>query len=422
MKKILLGLSLLFAIQLNAQHGPNSQNNTHQIPETQLNTAVANFDITEDTFVNLCINAVQESNIANTIVALQNYGTRFHTKASGVQASHDLKNNWQNMVSEAGRTDITVEEFSHNFSNQVSVILTIPGAVTPDEIIIIGGHLDSGDYWIQDNAPGADDNASGIATLTETLRVLLDHNFQPQKTVQIMAYAAEEIGLFGSADIAQNYKDNDKNVLAVLQFDMTNYKGSDFDIALNNDTAYISPELNLFLIELLEHYNAEGEHKITYGSSKCNYACSDHASWGQRGFAAAFPMEAKFEESNPNIHTTNDTFEAMGSTAEHSVKFVKLALEFVIETGKQYHLKTSEVNSPVLKISTQNKTLTYQFSHLNNSLQSVAIYNAAAQKITDSKHPAANGSISLDGTPGGVYTVIFKDSKGKSWSKRFIIK
>ena len=73
---------------------------------------------------------------------------------------------------------------------------------------------------------------------------------KPKRTVQIMAYAAEEIGLYGSADIANNYSSIGKNVLAAVQFDMTNYNGSSFDIALNTDEAYTSNELNLFLIEL----------------------------------------------------------------------------------------------------------------------------------------------------------------------------
>ena len=251
MKNIFITLFLSVGIFLTAQtKGPSvsfSEYNysSENKPEQ---SQILNFTIDQDDFVNSLLGQVNEQNIGNTIVTLENYGTRYHTKSSGVQASHDILSWWQALVDDAGRTDITVEAFNHNFTNQISVILTIPGSENPDEIVIVGGHLDCGDYWIQNNAPGADDNASGIATLTEALRVLLANDFHPKKTVQFMAYAAEEVGLFGSADIAQTYKNQSKNVLGVLQFDMTNYKGSSFDVGINSDQQHVSAELNLFLI------------------------------------------------------------------------------------------------------------------------------------------------------------------------------
>lgn len=424
MKNFLIFPFLVLCFGLTAQTSAPSfiQIESSKFENPTPNKLTLDFSIDQDAFVNQCIGMVEESNIANTIITLENYGTRFHAKPSGVQASHDIKDRWQTMVSEALRNDVTVEEFSHSFTNQVSVILTIPGSESPEEIIVIGGHLDCGDYWLQNDAPGADDNASGIATLTETLRILLANNFHPKKTVQIMGYAAEEIGLYGSADIAQTYKDQNKNVLAVLQFDMTNYKGSNFDIALNNDAAYTSAELNLFLIDLLEHYNSSGEHLITYGSSKCNYACSDHASWAEKGFHAGFPMEAKFEESNPNIHTPNDTFAAMGDDASHSVKFVKLALEFVIETAKTSNLKTVEVTKDKLNVAVEKKKLVYQFEGDTDKLVSASIFDPAAKKLIELHLTAQQGEISLNTLPVGAYIVVFKDKSGKVYSKKFLLK
>ncbi|MFA7447927.1 MAG: M20/M25/M40 family metallo-hydrolase [Weeksellaceae bacterium] len=388
----------------------------------QGNTNVLDFTITEDAYVNQCIAMVNETNIENTILNLQNYGTRFHTKPSGVQASLDIKANWENMVNTAGRSDISVEFFNHDFTNQKSVIVSIPGTEFPDEIVVIGGHLDSGDYWIQNNAPGADDNASGIGTLTETLRILLETNFQPKRTVQIMGYAAEEVGLYGSADIAENYSLNDKNVLAVMQLDMTNYNGSDFDIAIISDAAYTSGELNLFLIDLMEHYNSSGDHPITYGISYCGYGCSDHVSWTENGYPASFPFEAAMGEDNPNIHTTNDTYAAMGSTSIHSTKFVKLALEFVIEVAKVENMSTNEVQASDLLIAVKDRNLIYQLNSSSVKMESVTVFDTGARKMIEKKNLNANGSISLQEIPNGFYIAIFKDANGKAYSKKFLIK
>lgn len=383
--------------------------------------SVLDFNITEDTFVQQCIAMVSEESIGNTIVELENYTTRFHTKSTGVQASWDIKSKWEQMSIEAGRTDIVVEAFEHDFTNQISVILTIPGNEFPEEIVVIGGHLDSGDYSLQNIAPGADDNASGIAVLTETLGVLLANGFQPKRTVQIMAYAAEEVGLLGSADIAQQYSSENKNVLAVMQLDMTNYNGSDYDMALISDSAYISADLNLFLIELLEHYNSSGEHTITYGYTYCGYACSDHVSWTQNGYLASFPFEAAFGEYNPNIHTVNDTFEAMGGTAEHSTKFVKLALEFVIEIAKTNALNTQEVQKEKMSIFVQNKNLIYNFNEVNSHLESIAIYDTTARRLIEEFNLNSKGSISLSNLNRGVYIAVFKDAQGRVYSKKFLV-
>lgn len=392
------------------------------------NLKVLDFTITEDDFVAQCIDDVNEQNIANTILELEAYGTRFHTTATGVQASLDIKDKWQEMASQAQRSDITVELFDHDFTNQKSVILSIPGSENPEEIVIIGGHLDSGDVWMNVKfpgvAPGADDNASGIATLTETLRILLANNFRPLKTVQIMGYAAEEIGLYGSANIAETYKEDNKNVLAVAQFDMTNYKGSSFDIALIDDSGfgYTSDDLNLYLIELMEHYNASGEHAITYGSSECGYGCSDHVSWSEQGYLASFPFEADFDERSPFVHTINDTFAAMGGSAAHSTKFVKLALEFVIEIAKTATMSTNEFSNANLSVVVKDKNLIYNIQNLNSKIQSLNILDGGAKRVISKSNLETSGTISLQHLPNGFYIAVFKDVNGKTFTKKFLVK
>lgn len=387
------------------------------------NVNALNFTITEEAFVEQCISMVEEDNLAQTILTLEAYGTRFHNQPSGIQASLDLKTTWEDLVAQFNRDDVLVEFYEHSFTQQKSVIVTIPGLEFPEEIIVIGGHIDSGDFWNPYDAPGADDNASGIATLTETLRILLANDFKPKRTVQIMAYAAEEIGLYGSADIANNYSSIGKNVLAAVQFDMTNYNGSSFDIALNTDEAYTSNELNLFLIELLEYYNSEGEHQITYGSSQCGYGCSDHVSWAENGYHAAFPMEAAFNDVSPYIHTPNDTFASMNNDASHSVKFVKLALEFVIETAKTSQLAVIDVNeNEEVSMLISDRKLIYDFSQSNVDLSSIQIFDTSARNLISNNKLKNRGEVSLESLKNGAYIAVFKNENGKTYSKKFLLK
>ena len=288
------------------------------------------FSITQQTLVNQSLNLVDNLNIEAQILELQGYGTRYHTTNSARQAVLDLKTKWETMAS--GRNDVSVRIVNHSSTSMPSVVMTITGSESPDEYVIIGGHIDSTASGNNNtNAPGADDNASGIATITEAARVLFEMNYQPKRTIEFMAFAAEEVGLRGSREIAEDYRNRNVNVISYLQLDMTNYKGSTNDIYISTDS-YNDDTLNSFLIELLNYYNASGTHKLTYGTSSCNYGCSDHYSWAQEGYNVAFPFEASFRESNPNIHTTRDTYDRSPTpNATHAAKFAKLALEYLIE-------------------------------------------------------------------------------------------
>ena len=288
------------------------------------------YTITQDDLVTQALNEVDAQEIETHILELQAYGTRNHTQPQGVQAAQDLKTKWESLAATYNRNDVSVRLFNHSATSMPSVIMTIEGTDFPNEYVITGGHLDTTSSNTA-NAPGADDDASGIATITEAARVLFELDFRPKRTIEIMAYAAEEIGLVGSAEIAQTYNTNNKNVVGVTQFDMTNFNGSTNDVYFINDNT--DATLNSFMMSLLDHYNGSGTHAITYSVSACNYGCSDHASWHAEGFPASFPFEASFSDANPNIHTANDIFAVSGS-ANHATKFAKLCTEYLIEVAK----------------------------------------------------------------------------------------
>jgi leucyl aminopeptidase len=66
---------------------------------------------------------------------------------------------------------------------------------------------------------------------------MLANNYKPRRTIKLIGYAAEEVGLLGSKDIAASFKAKNANVVGVMQLDMTNYKGSPLDIYLYTDYA-----------------------------------------------------------------------------------------------------------------------------------------------------------------------------------------
>ena len=274
--------------------------------------------------VHAVLPTLDAARILGTIGELQAMKNRYYQSESGAAASRWLRDKWRSFTT---RTDVTVELFDHGYA-QKSVILTIPGTTRPDEVVVLGGHLDSiARGGTASTAPGADDDASGIATLTEIARALLASDYRPARTVQIMAYAAEEVGLRGSQGIARDYQQRKVNVVGALQLDMTNYQGSAKDIWLMKD--FTSAAQNTFLTTLIDTYVG-----ATWGLDACGYACSDHASWYRAGVPASMPFEARMRDRNMAIHTGKDTLEMSGNNAAHALKFARLGAAYAIELGK----------------------------------------------------------------------------------------
>lgn len=304
--------------------------------------AQASYAVDNRPTVDYWLPQVQEPRIRATIAHLSSYRNRYFASPTGKSSAEWIRDTWASLA--AARSDVSIELFTacSGCSTQPSVVLTIEGTGLRDEVVVLGAHLDSinasGGGSPSQLAPGADDDASGIAVLTETLRIALAGGWRPQRTVKFMGYAAEEVGLRGSNAIAQAYRASGVDVVAVLQVDMTNYKaGPVQDMQLVTD--YSNASLKAFFVQLFDTYLAPLGH--TRGTDTCGYACSDHASWTNAGYPAAMMFEAgDLNGSFPYIHTTSDTLAMMGGTAQPSVKFAQFALAFLGETAKTRAMQT----------------------------------------------------------------------------------
>src|SRR5881227_2688840 len=98
----------------------------------------------------------------------------------------------------ADGTDVTLE---FNIVNRIypegktsyNTVAEIPGSDKADEVIMLGGHLDS---WT--SATGATDNAIGCAIMMEAARILLATGAKPRRTIRVALWSGEEEGLLGS--------------------------------------------------------------------------------------------------------------------------------------------------------------------------------------------------------------------------------
>lgn len=406
-------------------HGPgyifraSEEKALQALNHSQSRGALIDFTITEAVLVNECLDMVNGQNIEDNILFLEDFGTRYHTKPQAVQAVMDQKAMWDDMILASGRTDVHTRIYNHVNTPMPSVILTIDGANTPDEFVIVGGHIDSTSFGSKDDAPGADDNASGIASLTEMIRVLLAKNFVPNRTIEVMAFAAEEIGLVGSAEIAEEYANNGVDVAAFVQFDMTGFNGSNSDIYITTDW-YTSSQLNDYLASLMDYYNTGGDHNFTYNYTECGYGCSDHASWADNGYAASFPFEASMQQSNPNIHSSNDVY-SFFNTPDHAVKFTKLGLEFLIEAAKPMLLSTNDFSENAMIVFVKDKILNYQLNNRASNVREISIFNIAGQRMISEYMDNVAGNIQLQQLAQGFYIAQFTLENGHSFTKKFIL-
>ena len=322
------------------------------------------YTLDNQTTVNPWLPQVAQANIYSTISSLSAYRNRYYTSTYGKTSAEWIRTQWQGLA--GSRTDVTTELTTcATCSTQPSVILTIQGTDLPNEVVVLGAHLDSintsASGSTEQVAPGADDDASGIASLTEVIRVALASGWKPQRTVKFMGYAGEEVGLRGSNAIAQSFKTAGTNVVGVLQMDMTEYKnGASVDMQLITD--YSNTDLKAFLVTLFDTYLAPLG--LTRGTYTCGYGCSDHASWTSAGYPSAMFFEAGATSGyNPAIHSAGDTLANMGNSAANSVKFSKLGLAFLGELAK-----TQGATPPTALILQNGVPVTNQSASTGNSI------------------------------------------------------
>ncbi|MFP4228783.1 MAG: M28 family metallopeptidase [Salinivenus sp.] len=131
---------------------------------------------------------------------------------------------YQKTVVEAGETERIPGD-----TPVYNVVAIQRGTEHPDRYVLMGGHLDSRVSSIMDStsrAPGANDDASGVAGAVEAARVLSQHEFE--SSIVYVGYTGEEQGLFGSTHAAETAVEEDWTMAGVLNNDMIgNIEGID---------------------------------------------------------------------------------------------------------------------------------------------------------------------------------------------------
>lgn len=257
------------------------------------------------------------------VETLENFGTRHANTSIGEKSSNWIADQLKDIAE--GRDDIEFEQIANRRSNQKSVIARIKGQKNPENIVILGAHIDSTAFWNKNNAPGADDNATGTAALMEAFRIIVESGLRFEHSLEFHGYAAEELGLIGSSELAAQYRNEDRKVLSMVQLDMNGYlkSGNQAKVTLvSNNT---NSDLTNSLGRMAELYI-----DIPFDIKPLNGGSSDHAAWNRQGFPAAFPTEDT-DNFNRKIHSPSDTSDILDF--ELSSQFTKLVISYLSHVG-----------------------------------------------------------------------------------------
>ncbi len=168
---------------------------------------------TVDPDIAALLNNISRQNLFAYVRALESFGTR-HTLSPtepatfGIGAARRWIFDELNRVG-SERLDVRIDEFPLTYgglaTTQQNIIATLPGEGSHPGIIVVMAHYDSRGENPDDGqapAPGANDNASGVATLIETARLMSARTWQ--QTIVFAFLAAEEQGTFGSRFFLQD--------------------------------------------------------------------------------------------------------------------------------------------------------------------------------------------------------------------------
>jgi len=263
------------------------------------------------------VDAVSGERIMRTIQDLQDFGSRaFYLNSSDEVASY-IFGQFQAM-----NIAVEYQEFMAGVHSVKNVVAIIPGASADAPQFLFGAHYDSENRDVRTvsdgqtlPAPGADDDASGVACVLELARVLSD--LRLRNTVRFVAFGAEENGYDSSGGLAgsMSYVESEKakgiSYEACWILDMIGYGGGSENhtvIIVNENSLRLGSDMQ----EMVGALGIELSIEVESNSSSLN---SDHASFWSAGYPAALLIESDpttgVYEFNPYYHSTEDTVDKL---------------------------------------------------------------------------------------------------------------
>lgn len=304
------------------------------------------------------------------------------------------------------------------------------GETNADEIVIVCAHYDSISSDPYNNAPGADDNASGTASVLAAARVLAD--LPTERTIRFICFSGEEEGLIGSHHYADYLAEMGENVAAVVNLDMVAY---DEEHGARDDTSLISNTNSAWLADYYLSCDALYNSGLIFDSiTDDTIISSDHSSFWDVGYPAVFLIEgAEGEEGTtdyPYYHTGGDTVDkltiklntfnarAAAATIAHLAHYYKTS-----DGGPDDRLRPRVYPNPV-RVASGETSVTFDKLRPEST---VSIYTVAGELVFETLAQGENlvwnlTSLGDNRVASGIYIWRVKSDAGTATGKLAVIK
>jgi hypothetical protein len=220
--------------------------------------------------------------------------------------------------------EFTIVNNTYSPGPSYNAVAEIPGTDKADEVVMLGGHLDS---W--HSATGATDNAIGCAVMMEAARILQAIGVKPRRTIRVALWGGEEQGLLGSKAYVRQHFGTYENPKPEF-FKFAGYFNVDSGTGrIRGASVFGPPEAATALREILKPFEDFGVFGAVATSSRASGG-TDSTSFNEAGLPGIGLGQDPIEYGTYTWHTNLDTYERI---VEEDVKKSAAAIASAV-----YHL------------------------------------------------------------------------------------
>ena len=244
---------------------------------------------------------VDQDSLMATVQHLQDYQSRIWNSTNAFSASDWIAGKMAALGLEVEQQAFSANTWMGSGQAAPNVIGIQRGTLYPDTYVVCGSHFDSFSWeaYSGGNCPGADDNATGVASVLESARIMTQYEFE--YSIIYCAYGCEEMGLYGSEAYASRCQSEGMDIIGYFNNDMNGYLNPGDDIHI--DCIYPSSvePIGTYYMNVANVYFPE----MVVRHVNFNEGDSDHTSFNNHGYMGIYPFE-DYQNYSPNIHTPQD--------------------------------------------------------------------------------------------------------------------
>lgn len=293
----------------------------------------------ENVIIREMMDQVNMDSLQATVQHLQDYQSRLWNSQNAFDASDWIAGRMAALGLEVEQQPFYASTWTGSGQAAPNVIGIQRGTLYPDVYVVCGSHFDSFSYEAMyggGDCPGADDNATGVASVLESARIMTQYEFE--YSIVYCAYGCEEMGLYGSEAYASRCQQEGMEILGYFNNDMNGYLYGDqihIDCIYPNTVAPIGDYYmnvgSVYFPELpIRHVNF-------------NQGDSDHTSFNNHGYMGIYPFE-DYQNYSPNIHTPQDLIGPSVNSFEMSQQYCRMNIGCLAELANPVdHTDVSEI-------------------------------------------------------------------------------